>query len=75
MKPVGVPGGFCADVFAAPEVEPVDAVGAVVAWGDVFGGAADGEVEPCVEADVVGVLDAVASLVPVTPALRGDDEL
>ena len=75
MKPVGVPGGFCADVDAAPVFEPVDAVAAVVATGDALGGADDGEVDPGVDANVVGVLEPVASFAPVTPALRGDDEL
>ena len=75
MKPVGVPGAFCVDVDPAADVEPVDAVAAVDAVGVALDGAVDGVDDPGVDADVVGVLDVVASLAPVTPALRGDDEL
>ena len=75
MKPVGVPGAFCVDVDPAAEVEPVDAVGLVGAVGAALDDAVDGVDDPGVDADVVGVLDVVASLAPVTPALRGDDEL
>ena len=75
MKPVGVPGALV-DVDPAAVVEPVDAVGAVVDAGALLAGAADdGAAELGVDADDVGVLDVVASLAAVTPALRGDDEL
>jgi len=75
VKPVGVPGAFCVDVDPAADVEPVDAVAAVDAVGVALDGAVDGVDDPGVEAAVVGVLDVVASLAPVTPALRGDEEL
>jgi hypothetical protein len=76
VKPVGVPGAFLLDVDPAADVEPVDAVGFVDAVGAALDGAAvDGGAELGVEPVVVGVLDVVASLAPVTPALRGDDEL
>ena len=76
MKPVGLPGAFWLDVDPAAEVEPVEAVAAVDAVGAALDGAAvEGAAEPGVEPEAVGVLDVVASLPPVTPALRGDDEL
>jgi len=76
VNPVGVPGAFVVDVDPAADVDPVDAVAAEVAAGALLAGAADeGAAELGTEADAVGVLDVVASLVPVTPALRGDDEL
>jgi hypothetical protein len=73
VKPVGFPGGFCVDVEPPPVLVPVDAV--AVAAGVVLAGAVERAPEAGVDADVAGAFDAVASLVPVTPALRGDDEL
>jgi hypothetical protein len=75
VKPVGVPGAFWLDVDPAAEVEPVDGGGEVSAEGATLDAADDGAVVLGVDADVVGVLDVVASLPAVTPALRGDDEL
>ena len=76
MKPAGVPGAFCADVDPAPEVEPVVAVAETEAAGARLAAALDvGAVVPDADAGVVVVLDAVAWLVPATPALRGEDEL
>jgi len=74
VKPVGLPGGFCV-VVEPPVWEPVDAVAVAAAAGAVLACAVEGAVEAGVDAAVVGVVDVVASLVPMTPALRGDDEL
>ena len=74
MNPVGVPGAFFDDEPAAA-VEPVDGGAEVLAEGAELAGMDDGAAELGVDADDVGVLDEVASLPPVTPALRGDEEL
>jgi hypothetical protein len=75
VNPVGVPGGLRADVDAPAAVEPVDGAGDVLAEAAALDAADDGAVVPGVDPDVVGVLDAVASLPSAKPALRGDDEL
>jgi len=75
VKPVGVPGGFWVVVVPARVVEPVDGGAEVTAAGARLAEVDVGALPPGFEAVVVGVLDDAAALLPVTPALRGDDEL
>ena len=57
-------------------VEPVDAFAAAPVLGAVPAAVGDEDTgELGVDEDVVGVLDVVASFAPVTPALRGEEEL